>query len=629
MEGLEAAQPETRALFERIGRDRFELRVEDAAEKVRVIERVEALKASGMSEVEAVREAGEGLSRTGYRNRKHSFDHRSGMSWERAIDRRVPVKSWKVPDTWKSAAVALQMHQETSFEQVRAVLVKQFGPEARISDSTLRNIYREAGIEWPGKRGKGKESDEQVVELTGGASLVLMLAAAAETEVFQGLAKVIGQTVEMLEGNPDAVDEPSGRDEQGRFTAEYNHEKLAGVGPDEPDPRFRSVEELREEKDLSRLSMRGIKPETLEDHLMVAMATPMLEESRGMVALDSPKGERPGVMSEVAYGASTMDKFLRELKYAGASEAMWDGHLEHWSPINARWTQGKGFRQYVAYLDGSQDPWWTKNYALSGKVSRVGRVMPSMSRLLLCGGAGTPLLVETYAGQASIKKQLHGILERVDEILDEEGELGRLLVVDAELMSVKLFEALDAEGRQFITVLKGAVLRNLKFEPTAETTAYRQRDTLRDGVVELSHPDKAKGSYAVRVVEMIRQDSRHPTPTYFATNAPVEEMDVATVATAYLERWPHNEQVFRRARHGAGMQHSHGFGHRSVHNVAVVTEREKVQSRLAQVHDREQKTTARVESLREELESEKQTLQALREKRDSAVYVKSARRKVD
>jgi hypothetical protein len=308
---------------------------------------------------------------------------------------------------------------------------------------------------------------------------------------------------------------------------------------------------------------------------------------------------------------------------------MWDGHLEHWSPINERWTQGKGFRQYVAYLDGSQDPWWTKNFALSGKVSRVGRVMPSMSRLLLCGGAGTPLLVETYSGQASIKKQLQGILERVDEVMGEEGELGRLLVVDAELMRVKLFEALDAAGRQFITVLKGAVLRNLRFEPTAEAVSYRQRDTLRDGVVQLSHPDKAKGSYPVRVVEMLRQDSRHPTPTFFATNAPVEDMDVATVATAYLERWPHNEQVFRRARHGAGMQHSHGFGHRSVHNVALVTEREKVESRLARLRDKQEKVSTRLESLRGELDSEKQKLQALRKKRDGAVYVESARRKVD
>jgi hypothetical protein len=46
---LETTQPETRALFERIGRDRFELRVEDATEEVRVIEKVEELKASGMS----------------------------------------------------------------------------------------------------------------------------------------------------------------------------------------------------------------------------------------------------------------------------------------------------------------------------------------------------------------------------------------------------------------------------------------------------------------------------------------------------------------------------------------------------------------------------------------------------
>ena len=92
-------------------------------------------------------------------------------------------------------------------------------------------------------------------ELTGGGGLALLLAAGIESGAVAGLARVLGREVKALEPHPAAPPEPAGRDENGRFTAEYKQARLAEVAADEPDPRFRSVTELRPDKDLSRLSL--------------------------------------------------------------------------------------------------------------------------------------------------------------------------------------------------------------------------------------------------------------------------------------------------------------------------------------------------------------------------------------
>lgn len=649
-------QPEMEALAVRLGPAAFQQRARKAEAKARRMAAVAALRRSGLSQRAAIREGAPGVSRSGYQRQRTVLDRRQGEVWERLMDRRAPPKSWQVPETWRALALGCRrVKPEATVEEVRAALVAQFGDEAALSDSQLRVIFREAGLGRPGGAPSGLAGAEHMEELTGGGGLALLLAAAAESGAIGGLAEAIGKAVSTLAPNPDAPPEPVGRDAQGRLTAEYNRNRLSGVAPGAPDPRFRSIEETRTEKDLGRLSIRTMRRELLEDRLLVSTATPLVTERRGMVGLDGPAGAWTRVVAPTAYRWRTMDKFNAELKYAGVGTAMWDRHLTQWAGHNTRWTEGEGFRQFVAYLDGSQDPWWTHEFARSGKVARVGRVMPCMSRLLLCGGTGTPLLVETFSGQASIKKQLLSVLERVDGLLGP-GLLARLLVVDAELVSVDLFEALtqslkneNGGPRHFITVLKGSVLKGLKFEPKGGPVAYRKRDQLREGVVQLNRPVRPKRApaeeassdeggdppvaekprkYPIRVVEMLRPDGRHPTPTYFATSAPAEELPTELVADAYLERWPHNEAIFRRARDGAALERSQGYGRRSVHHVAIVTEREEVAAQLVRALEKETKAETQVAALRNELDRERKALKERRRKRAQAVYVGAADRRI-
>jgi hypothetical protein len=614
-------------LRERLGSEAFIHRVEQALKKLNIVEAVDILRSQGYSENRAVQEAGSGMSRSWYRNQRRRLDNEQGENWERLLDRRAPEKTWQIPSEWRVAVTTIRMIEATaSFDRIRSILVKQFGNQACIGDSSIRRILH--AVDMLGNKGEEPQKEEMII-LNGGGGMTLLLAAATESGAVKALAEVIKAAAANLPNKPMPVSaEPEGRDARGCLTAEYNRNRLKIVPQGAPDPRYRSIDETRKEKDLSRLSIRGMKQNTIEDRLMTAIVTPLLTDRRGFIGLDGPFGTYSKVVSPLPYMAATLDKFMRELKYAGLDKALWDSYLIHWFVWDQRWTRDQGLRRYVAYLDGTQDPWWTKQFARSGKVSRIGRVMPCVSRLLISGGAGTPLLIETYSGQASIKAELLGLIDRVDNLLGE-GQLGRLLVVDAELISVPLFETLIRAGRHFITVLKGPVLRNLSFEPCSEATSFRDRDKLREGKVRLCHPDKDQEPLTLRTIEMVRPDSRQPTPTYFGTSVPSEVMSATEVAQAYLARWPLNENIFRSGRGGIGLQRTHGFGRQYIQNIALITEKEKVRSRCLRLEESQIKATERVDKLEEETALSESKLSELKKKRKQAVYVNAARRKVE
>jgi hypothetical protein len=74
-------------------------------------------------------------------------EQRAGEDWERLVDRRAPPKSWQVPETWRALALGVRRGcPDAGPERVRAALVAQYGPEAALSDSQLRQLFREAGL---------------------------------------------------------------------------------------------------------------------------------------------------------------------------------------------------------------------------------------------------------------------------------------------------------------------------------------------------------------------------------------------------------------------------------------------------------------------------------------------------
>jgi hypothetical protein len=107
--------------------------------------------------------------------------------------------------------------------------------------------------------------------------------------------------------------------------------------------------------------------------------------------------------------------------------------------------------------------------------------------------------------------------------------------------------------------------------------------------VTLQGKDAPEGGLVLYAVEMIREGGRHPHPTLFITTASPEKLSPAEVADTYLSRWPHQEQVFRNSRNGAGLEHSHGYGGECVTHVAIETELEKAARRVGRAEKRVEK----------------------------------------
>jgi len=214
--------------------------------------------------------------------------------------------------------------------------------------------------------------------------VALLLAAAAETGVTRELAAVVKEEVLALPANAQAARlRPEGRSKEGHFTAQYNHNRLADMQPGEADPRFRSVEQARQDKDLSTLSVRKMRVQSIENRLLTAIVTPTLTGRRSFEGLDAPWGAYAQALSPVAYAATTMDKFYRELKYAGVGEAMWEAHLGQWARQNRQWTdavQGPCCRIEVLQIPFKPDSHGLLQ-PLPGLANPVLQVVDATSRL--------------------------------------------------------------------------------------------------------------------------------------------------------------------------------------------------------------------------------------------------------
>ena len=517
---------------------------------------------------------------------------RDGAAWERQLDRRVaPERPPIGEDLIVGACLLRRQEPGVNCGSARALLVAQFGPErGSLSDATLKRIWRAAGLSRAAGGGSGAPKATEVYH-PGGAGLALLQAAAVETGVLEGLAASVLEAAQesvRAQGPMEPVESAGAgaRDERGRFTAEYNR---VVRGESERDPRLAPDAEKRSLLRLAKLSLLKNRPETLAQKLFALGLVPLLTERRGFDGLDGPAGAWLSVLGGTAYMASTLDRFLSELALLDVGEALWLQHGRQWVQQVRSWTEGSetpAWSRWAIYVDATQDPYWTRHFAASGKVSKVGRVMPCLTRVALTGGPGVPLLVETSAGGVSLKKELLPFLQRAELILGD-GELGRLTVMDAEMATVPLMTALSArEGRWFVSVLKGALAQGATRTEEGAWARYRERNLLREVSLLLHGKDEPAGGLGLRGVEMIREGSRNPTSTLFVTNALHETLSTSEVASAYLSRWPHQEQRFRDGRNGLGMERSHGYTGEAVTHVALETDMEKATHRVGRVKER-------------------------------------------
>jgi hypothetical protein len=348
------------------------------------------------------------------------------------------------------------------------------------------------------------------------------------------------------------------------------------------DPRLDSDAAKLARKDITKVRLLEHSSSIVAFKLVAMGASPLLADTRGFDGLSGPQGAYLSLLGGTAYMPATLDKALAEMGMLNVAEAAWDAYAG-WSYRIVKGFSQDGDRpwsQAIIYVDATQDPYWTRQFALSGKVSRVNKVMPCISRAAVSGGAGPPILIETVPGSLSLKTRLFPLLQRVEKVTGE--QIGRLTIIDAEMCTVEIiaqFTAMEPK-RYYVTVLKGALAEKANVVAIGEAVSYRERDVLQEGEVQLTG-SKGAATVKSRTVSMCRPDSRNPQTTIFLTNAPAEILSTAEVADSYLSRWPHQEQYFRDTRNGGGLNHSHGFGGEYVNHVALTTTLEHCNNSVA------------------------------------------------
>lgn len=600
----------TRRLRARMSPERWAIEEARAREAARIIEEVDQLYSPTMSRRRALAEVAPGVGWSAYLHWRRRAERREGAPWERQLDGRVPPQRERLDDAVVAVVKALRLVTPSmSCEEAREHLVRRFGPErGAVSDAALKRIWKAAGLALPRGRPPGKKK-EAVTHLNGGAAMAMLGAAAAETGVIDALAHEMVEgakaAVSRQEGAPESSPSPGReeRDDRGRFTGAYNR---AVRGEDGTDPRWDSDGMKRQRTDLSTLAASSSSEATLGAKLMAVGATALLTERRGFDGLEGPAGAWLSALGIPAYQPATLDKFLGEIALLDLDEQLWTVHARQWSELTLPWRDGPEappWARCAVYVDATQDPYWTRSFASAGKVSRVARKMPCLSKIAVMGGPGVPLVVETHAGGVSLKSTLLPCLDRVAGAIGD-GELGRLVIVDAEMGTVPLMRALsEREDTWFVTVLKGSTAKAAKRGPAGEWERFRERDLIREVPIRFEGGNAPEGGLDLRGVEMIREGSRNPVTTTFITNAPALDMPSGVVPAAYLSRWPNQERRFRDGRNGIGLERSHGYGGSEVTNVALITATEKASGRV-------ERARTRVATLRAEEEAARRLLDA-------------------
>lgn len=587
-----------RTLRAKLKDQRWQRIVAESHERATVFDAIVAHQAdTGCSWRQAVADAAPSLPWPTFVHHKRNYQSRSGPTWERLLDGRVPHDPSHTEQVKLAACLLRQFDPDMSTQTAGDHLLRRFGDEGKVSETWLKRVWAEAGLNRPVGAPPGIKRKRKSATFHGGAGLAMLLAAEAEVGATAKLA-VAAHAAAKLQATwqkPESVvDDATDRDDKGHFTPEYNARRREDVASGEADNRWSTDASKAARRDLSSLSTLVAKPETTAARMLAMGAVPLLTERRGFDGLDGPAGAWLGVLGATAYMPATLDKTLSELGQLQVDGAMWQAHAATWAAMSKRWRQpDESWPRSIVYVDGTADPYWTRAFAASGKVSRTGRVMPCLTRVAIHSGAGVPLLVNTYVGSASLKRELLPLLRKLDRAIGPDADVGRLTIVDSEVGTAGLIWAMHNNTKMtFVTVIKGNVRKGAKMTVVGPWMPYRKRDELREVDVVLHGKDAPEEGIQIRGVEMRRSGSRKPQTTLFVTNAALDDVDLAAVATWYLSRWPKQEQAFAIGRNGGGLNRSQGFGGEYVSNIALEGKQERAARSIELAAARETKAAA-------------------------------------
>jgi len=328
-----------------------------------------------------------------------------------------------------------------------------------------------------------------------------------------------------------------------------------------------------------------------------------------------------------AYSYRHVERFLAALARAGAAGPLTDA-LAAWTttlwrpPSTATTVPPPTF-----YIDGHRKPVYSDRLLPRGLVARRGAVLGCRALTLLHDADGHPLLATTDRGDTHLTTGAPALLARLARATDTPPV--RRLVIDREGMAAAFLAGLADDGCDVVTVLRADQYAGLAsfsdlgpFAPFQYDRAGTLVREVAPARVALALPNDPGGQLDLRVALVRDRRGRVPSPQppanphvpyawledldpadtawyregWTATPAPAApteprlipivttdvdtDLDAATLARTYFDRWPQQENVIKDWLLPLGLDTNHGYAKTPVENSEVAKRRAALEKRL-------------------------------------------------
>jgi hypothetical protein len=592
----EPVLPRLAVVRSRISPESWEARVAAAREGAAVLEQVAARVAGGELVNQVIR-AVLPASRRSWAYRHWPSFQREGF--ESLIDERVPREPKVAKECGGLIETARRANPQVTVEEVLKFLQEQKVWVLPSRRTVQKHFARVDGrVRYAEKK---QRAAKEVVELplAGGE---LLAAAELETGGVAALTdEVVAMAQEAMEASKGQVPkrDVARRDAEGHFTAAYNRQRRRKRG-EVTASYLKSAEEKGEGRVPSWARYVHEQRETLLPKLWMVVLAPLVSGTKGWDALRAPEAAGLQPLTGFAYMPSTLAKFISALAISNAGPRLLARMGKLWHQVaQQRW--GEAGAMAALYVDNHAKQVWSSLFTLSGKVSNLNRVMPSITTTYVHTGAGTPLVASVQSGSAPLAPRLVQLVDEAERKL--EGTVRRAVVIDAEGSTFDILEAFEKQQRVIVTPLRPSRAPGLEisYSKGSYFRPYREHDELRIGTAVLTH--KASGR-SLEVGALVVRRAHRESETVLLTTGLALEMEGRALADLYFSRWPIQENFFKDCG-AVGLDEHRGNCGRMVANVAVVTELEQLQLRATRDEEKRQALLAKTETLKAALRAAK------------------------
>ncbi len=369
------------------------------------------------------------------------------------------------------------------------------------------------------------------------------------------------------------------RHRDGTFSSRYN--RLASVRH----TKFASITDKVKNKDFSRLSLSQIKTDNLDRKNLAVLLLPLVTNNGATRNVNNPLGNALRYACGYNYKNTTIDKYLRELKYLQVSADLINCNARFWSRFWKQYDFQEDHKVACYYIDGNVKPLWSSKRCRKGKVAMLGRVMGCLEQVVIHDGHGRPIYLRTFSGNADLRENALRTMDELDVLLNKgqksrakKSPCSRALIIDGAGNAVQTLRAFSGSDYHYITILDTNQINDRKFKHLKAPQRYHYGEaSLTDCRIELIDSKESGYIYESRAVRVQWDNGKE---CCLVTSIPETIFNASEVVKAYFDRWPYCERQYAMMKAAVCFYQVAGYGKKLLPDENMLDKIKKLQTDL-------------------------------------------------